>query len=51
MMRNGWLILSILFVASILSITAIVDRYLALRRSRLNANRFVDEITRILRTR
>ena len=48
MIIQGWPVLSILFIASILSITVIVDRYFAFRRARINAERFVSKIQKII---
>ncbi len=48
MIMQGWPVLSILFIASIISITVIVDRYFAYRRAWLNAERFVNKIMKVL---
>jgi len=48
MIIQGWPVLSILFLASILSITVIVDRFFAYRRAWLNAERFVGKILKII---
>jgi biopolymer transport protein ExbB len=50
MFLQGWPILSILLIASILSITVIVDRFLAFRSAHLNAERFVGKILNIVET-
>lgn len=49
--KGGWFVLSILFMASVLSITIIVERYLLLRSSRLDADTFTRNILDILRKR
>ena len=48
MIMQGWPVLSILFIASIVSITVIVDRFFAYRRAWLNAERFVGKIMKII---
>ncbi len=48
MILNGWPVLSVLLVMSILSVTVIIDRLLALRRARLNPQAFVSAVNRIL---
>jgi biopolymer transport protein ExbB/TolQ len=48
MIIQGWPVLSVLFVGSILSITVIVDRYVTLRRARLNAERFVAKVLKVV---
>ena len=48
MILQGWPVLSVLFIASILSITVIVDRLLTFRRAKLNAERFVGKILKII---
>ena len=48
MIFHGWPVLSILLIMSILSVTTIVDRLLALRRARADAGRFVANLIRIL---
>ena len=41
MILNGWPILSILLIMSVLSITIILDRVTTYRRARLNARAFM----------
>jgi len=48
MIIQGWPVLSVLFIASILSVTVIVDRFFALRRAWLNADRFVTKVLKII---
>lgn len=51
MLLQGWPILSVLLVMSVLSIAIIVDRNLALRRARMDAHAFIADVIRILQTR
>ena len=48
MIIHGWPVLTVLLVMSIVSITTIVDRLLALRWARANAAQFVANLIRIL---
>jgi len=48
MIIQGWPVLSVLFIASILSITVIVDRFFALRKAWLNADRFVTKVLKMI---
>jgi biopolymer transport protein ExbB len=48
MIVNGWPVLSVLLIMSILSITVIVDRIMAFRRGRLNNSAFVRRIVDLL---
>jgi len=50
MIIQGWPILSILLLASILSITVIVDRFFTFKNAHLNAERFVGKILNIIET-
>ena len=50
MLEQGWPILSVLLLLSIWSITIIVDRWMALRRSKGNAWRMVRNVIRSLET-
>ena len=49
MLMQGWPILSILLLMSILSITVLVDRQWALWSARLDARRFIAAVIRLLR--
>ena len=49
MLMQGWPILSILLLMSILSVTVLVDRQWALWAARLDARRFIAAVIRILR--
>jgi len=49
MILQGWPVLTVLLVMSILSVTVIVDRVLALRRARLDARHFIGKVNQILR--
>jgi biopolymer transport protein ExbB/TolQ len=51
MLLQGWPILSVLLVMSVLSVAIIVDRNIALRRARIDAQAFIAEVIRILKTR
>lgn len=48
MLLEGWPILSVLMVLSVLSMTIIIDRWLILKQARLDARLFVDQIVRDL---
>lgn len=48
MIIQGWPVLSVLFIASILSITVIVDRFFALRKAWLNADRFITKVLKMI---
>jgi biopolymer transport protein ExbB len=48
MLFHGWPVLSVLLIMSILSVTVIVDRLMALRKARLNARQFVANVIQIL---
>jgi len=49
MLRYGWPILSILLVMSVFSITVMVDRWLTMRRGRMDAKTFIAKVNRIVR--
>ena len=48
MMLQGWPVLSVLLVMSILSVTVLVDRLWTLRRARLDARLFVENVIRTI---
>ena len=48
MVRNGWPVLSILAIASVLSWTIICDRIIAFRRSKLDARSFAARVVRTI---
>ena len=50
MLLQGWPVLSILLIMSILSCTVIAERLIVLRRARLDARRFVAQVVRILQS-
>ena len=50
MLLQGWPVLSILFILSILSVTVIVDRFRALRRADMDARRLVEKLNTIIRS-
>jgi biopolymer transport protein ExbB len=50
MVLQGWPILSILFLLSIISVTVIVDRLRALRRADMDARRLVEKLIGIIRS-
>jgi biopolymer transport protein ExbB len=49
MLLQGWPVLSILLLMSVVSCTVILDRFLALMRRRMDVSRFVEEVCRIVR--
>jgi len=49
MLLQGWPILSVLFLMSILSFTVIAERLSALRRAQLDARRFIATVSRLIR--
>jgi biopolymer transport protein ExbB/TolQ len=49
MLLQGWPVLSVLMLMSIVSCTVILDRWLALRRRQMDAARFLTEICRRVR--
>ena len=51
MLLQGWPILSVLLVMSVLSVAIIVDRNIALRRAKTDAQAFIADVIRILQTR
>lgn len=50
MLLQGWPVLSVLFILSILSVTVIVDRFRALRRADMDARRLVEKLNSIIRS-
>jgi biopolymer transport protein ExbB/TolQ len=48
MIINGWPVLSILMACSIVSVTIICDRFMALKAAKLNARLFVANVIKIL---
>ncbi|MCE9613379.1 MAG: MotA/TolQ/ExbB proton channel family protein [Lentisphaerae bacterium] len=48
MLKQGWPIISLLLVCSIVSFSIILDRFLALRNARLDARQFVEAVLRDL---
>ena len=51
MIINGWPVLSVLLIASIVSATIIWDRFMALRQARLNARGFMASLVRLIEER
>lgn len=51
MMLQGWPVLSILLATSVLSITILVERYLVLRKARLNTARFIANVLDVIQTK
>jgi biopolymer transport protein ExbB/TolQ len=49
MILNGWPILSVLLIMSVLSMTIVLDRVTTFRRARLNARAFMNSLIKIIR--
>jgi biopolymer transport protein ExbB/TolQ len=49
MIINGWPILSVLAIISIISVTIVLDRWTTFRRARLNARAFMAAVIKIVR--
>lgn len=49
MIANGWPVLSILLIMSVISLTVILDRVTTLRRARMNARSFVAALIQVIR--
>lgn len=47
-LRNGWPVLSVLLACSVLSVTLIIERGIAMKRSKIDTNRFLDSVVDIL---
>lgn len=49
MILNGWPVLSVLLIMSVISLTVILDRVTTLRQARLNARSFMANVIKIVR--